>query len=246
MNKEGYIQLPRSITDEEDYYKDRFTRAQAYIDLFFLAAWTERTFRIRGNVVTIQRGQVATSIRSLSNRWQWCKDTVQKFLNELENDGKVRTQRSRLINVITLNYYLNDRTQNRTQNRTPIINNNKGKKDTNVSQKDIPDYVSPDFRDVYMEWIQYRKEIGKPYKTDKGRKVFYDELVNLSGGNPDIARLIIEQSEAKEWPNIYKLKTSNYGNKDTRPNNRPTPENNIADAQHAAFMRMREVVNSAE
>ena len=256
MNKEGYIQLPRSITNEEDYYKDRFTRTQAYIDLFFLAAWTERTFRIRGNVVTIQRGQVATSIRSLSNRWQWCKDTVQKFLKELENGGKISTQRSRLINVITLNYYFDDstqdRTQNSTQNRTPIINNNKGKeikKDNKLSQKDFsqeiaPDFVAMDYAEIYLEWMNYRKEIGKPYKSDTGRKRFYNELVKLSGGDADKARLIVEQSEAHEWQGIFKLKEDNNGNKNSRPNYRPNPNDNIADAQKAALERMQSVIDS--
>ena len=131
MNKDGYIQLPRCITDEEDYYKDRFTRTQAYIDLFFLAAWTERKFFIRGNEVMVKRGQVATSEQNLAVRWRWSRNTVRKFLLELEKGGKIEQQRSRIIKVITLKYYLDveqpNEQQIEQQNEQPIINNNKGK-----------------------------------------------------------------------------------------------------------------------
>ena len=263
MNKDGYIQLPRSITDEEDYYKDRFTRTQAYIDLFFLAAWTERTFRIRGNAVTIKRGQVATSENNLAVRWGWSRNTVRKFISELEKDGKIEHHKSRIINVITLNSYYQPEQQNEQQIEQqieqPIINNNKVKeykKDTNVSQKDfstdfVPDYVDNAFRDIYIEWMNYRSQVGKPYKSDIGRKRFYNELIRLSAGDPQKARLIIQQSEANEWQGIFEIKQDNNNdyeqrNTNNRPNHRPSPDENIADAQKAAIERMQSVINSAD
>ena len=256
MSKGGYIQLPRCITDEEDYYKDRFTRTQAYIDLFFLAAWTERKIFIRGNEVTVKRGQVAASEQYLATRWRWSRNTVRKFLSELEKGGKIEQQRSRVIKVITLKYYFQPEQQNEhqieQQNEQPIINNNKGKeykKDNKLSQKDFsqeiaPDFVAMDYAEIYLEWMNYRKEIGKPYKSDTGRKRFYNELVKLSGGDADKARLIVEQSEAHEWQGIFKLKEDNNGNSNTRPNHRPTPDDNIAEAQRAALERMRSVIDS--
>ena len=256
MNKDGYIQLPRCITDEEDYYKDRFTRTQAYIDLFFLAAWTERKIFIRGNEVTVKRGQVATSEQNLAVRWRWSRNTVRKFLLELEKGGKIEQQRSRIIKVITLKYYLGveqpNEQQIEQQNEQPIINNNKGKeykKDNKLSQKDFsrefaPDFVAPEFADIYLEWMNYRRQIGKPFKSDIGRKRFYNELLKLSGSNPEKARLIIQQSEAHEWQGIFELKQDNNGNTNSRPNYRPNPNDNIADAQKAAFERMRSVIDS--
>ena len=259
MNKDGYIQLPRSITDEEDYYRDRFTRTQAYIDLFFLAAWTERTFIIRGNEVTVKRGQVATSEQNLAVRWSWSRNTVRKFLSELEKGGKIEHQKSRIINVITLKYYFQLEQQNEhqieQQNEQPIINNKnikEYKKDNKLSQKGFsqeiaPDFVAPDFADIYLEWMHYRKEIGKPFKSDIGRKRFYNELLKLSGNDPEKARLIIQQSEAHEWQGIFELKQdSSNGNTNSRPNYRPNPNDNIAEAQEAAAARMRAVISSAD
>ena len=111
----------------------------------------------------------------------------------------------------------------------------------------VPDFVAMDFTDIYIEWMHYRKEIGKPYKSDTGRKRFYNELIKLSEGDPDKARLIIEQSEAHEWQGIFKLKQdNNNGNPNNRPNCRPTPNENIAEAQEAAAARMRAVICSAD
>lgn len=116
--KDGYIIIPRAVLDD-DYFADRFTRAQAFIDLYFLAAYKERTFFIRGNRVVVKRGQVAVSLRDLAARWQWSKNTVAKFINELESVGKIGTHRSRIINIITLkNYKCND-PQNDPQNDPP-------------------------------------------------------------------------------------------------------------------------------
>ncbi len=257
MNNEGYIQLPRIIKDEELYFRERFTAALAYIDLFFLAAWTKRSFIIRGNEVTIERGQIAISEQNLANRWRWSRNTVRKFLTELQKEGKIEQQKSRIINVITLKYYCYSEQQNEQQseqqNEQPNINNIEiNIKDKKLSQKEIsldfvPDYVDFDFRDLYIEWMRYRKQIGKPYKSDIGRKRFYNQLIGLSGGDTNKARLIIEQSEANEWQGIFNLKQdNNYGNSNSRSNNRPTPNDNIADAQEAALNRMRAVISSAD
>lgn len=253
----GYIQLPRSIMDEEFYFQERFTRAQAYIDLFSVAAYTERTFRIRGNLVTIQRGQVATSENNLAIRWGWSRNTVRKFLEQLVKDGKIEQQKSRIINKISLKDYYHVEQQNEQQveqqNEQPIINEKKGKqkKDSELSQKDFsqkkaPDFVAMDFAEIYLEWMRYRDEIGKPYTSDTARRAFYDSLVECSGGNPDKARLIIKKSIANGWRDIYELKQDNNGYSNRRTNYWPTTKDNVEDAQQAAIARMHAVIASAD
>ncbi len=122
---EGYIILPRAIMDE-DYFSQKFTRTQALIDLYLLAAYAERTFNIRGNKVIVKRGQVAIAERSLSERWQWSKNTVHRYLKELSESGKIDLQKSHVINILSVNYYGYDGTQIDPQNGTqidPPINN---------------------------------------------------------------------------------------------------------------------------
>ena len=99
--KEGYIKLPRSIIDDE-YFSQKFTRAQALIDLYFLAGYKDKVIFIRGNRVAVKRGQIAASVRELSDRWHWSKNTVHQFLEWLEEEGKIDINRSHIINIITI------------------------------------------------------------------------------------------------------------------------------------------------
>lgn len=116
--KDGYIILPRAVLDD-DYFADRFTRAQAYIDLYFLAAYKERTFFIRGNRVVVKRGQVAVSKKDLGDRWKWSRNTVQKFLDEQQAAGKIEQQKSRIITIVTLKNYPQIEQQIEQQNEQP-------------------------------------------------------------------------------------------------------------------------------
>lgn len=115
---EGYIILPRAIMDEE-YFSQKFTRSQALIDLYMLAAYTDRTFSIRGNKVVVRRGQVAVAEQSLAERWKWSRNTVRKFLAEMAASKKLEQQRSRVINILSLNYYGITAQQNKQQNEHP-------------------------------------------------------------------------------------------------------------------------------
>ncbi|MBR6445012.1 MAG: hypothetical protein IKS94_01055 [Prevotella sp.] len=141
--KDGYIILPRAVLDD-DYFAQKFTRAQAYIDLYFLAAYKERTFYIRGNPVTVKRGQVSVSKKNLADRWQWSRNTVQKFLDELQAHGKIEQQKSRIITIISLKNYEQIEQQNEQQNEQPY---NKGK-----------------LKDYFKEKI-YKKENGNNRKN---------------------------------------------------------------------------------
>ena len=110
--KDSYIILPRTVVDD-DYFSQKFTRAQAFIDLFFLAAYKERTFYIRGNKVTVKRGQVSASKALLADRWKWSRNTVQKYLDELQAVGKIEQHKSNIVTIISLkNYEMNEKFDN--------------------------------------------------------------------------------------------------------------------------------------
>ena len=116
--KDGYIILPRAVLDD-DYFAQKFTRAQAFIDLYFLAAYKARSFYIRGNKVLVKRGQVAVSKKDLADRWKWSRNTVQKFLDEQQEAKKIEQQKSRIITIVTLKNYPQIEQQNEQQNEQP-------------------------------------------------------------------------------------------------------------------------------
>jgi hypothetical protein len=80
---QGWIKLHRQITENEFYFSERFTRAQAWIDLLLLAAHKERTVFIRGVEVNLKPGELCYSQLSLAKRWRWNRKTVMAFLKFL-------------------------------------------------------------------------------------------------------------------------------------------------------------------
>lgn len=165
----NFMMLSRDLFETEDYLLERFTRREALLDLLYLAAYKDRSFKIRGNVVEQKAGQVAKSIRELAGRWHWSVNTVQRYLKELESDGVIDTQKSNVIQVISIKKYLILNTQSDTQfdtqtdtpiNKEYIYNNNK-EKDTEVSkrkpkEKKKKDSVPPTLDEV----AAYIKEKG--------------------------------------------------------------------------------------
>ena len=133
MENKGFIMIDRSILEDDMYFSEKFTRMQALMDLCLLAAFKSRTFYIRGNKVELQPMQVAKSIRDLADRWQWGINKVRSFILELEKSGIIDTQKTSVIQIITIKKYVVMNTQTDTQTDTPIIKNN----NVNNENKDI-------------------------------------------------------------------------------------------------------------
>lgn len=103
----GYSMLSKELMDSEEYFSERFTRMQAYIDLCLLAAWKDRKFIKRGQVIELKAGQLAKSEEELAERWKWSRNTVRKYLNEQQIIGNIEQRKSRLITIITVKFGLN-------------------------------------------------------------------------------------------------------------------------------------------
>lgn len=67
------------------------------------------------------------------------------------------------------------------------------------------DFVSPEFREAFAEWLRFKADRRESYKSEKSAKMCYDKLVKLSGGKPDVAMLVVEQSMANNWAGIFEL-----------------------------------------
>ena len=69
--------------------------------------------------------------------------------------------------------------------------------------------LSDEMKVVAEEWLKYKREKKQTYKPS-GFKTFCKHLIELSGNDPSVARLIIEQSMANNYSGIFKLKDINY------------------------------------
>lgn len=72
------------------------------------------------------------------------------------------------------------------------------------------------FQPILYDWVCYRKEIKKSFKSIKSVQAAYKQLYELSDGNPQIAMKIVEQSIASSWQGLFPLKNDNRNNNSKR------------------------------
>ena len=72
------------------------------------------------------------------------------------------------------------------------------------------DFVSEAFKETFQTWLEYKKERGESYKSEKSLKICYNKLLSLSDNSPDRAKLIVEQSIANNWQGLFELKERNH------------------------------------
>ena len=86
----GFIYLHRQIQECWIWFNDeRFSQGQAWVDLLLSANHKDVKLPFNGEFVTVERGQLLTSIRKLADRWKWHRNTVKRFLNLLEKDNMI-------------------------------------------------------------------------------------------------------------------------------------------------------------
>ena len=73
-------------------------------------------------------------------------------------------------------------------------------------------FVDIVFIPIVKDFIQYRKQIKKPYKTERGVQMFYNELKKLSGNNYQKALRLVEHAKGKEWQTVYQIKDESRRN----------------------------------
>lgn len=138
----GWIKLPRSIMDDPIYFAEPFTRAQAWIDLLLLANYADGYFIVRGNRVNVKRGQIGRSQQNLAERWRWSRGKVDRFLTEMEKDGRIIQQKNRitsLISIVNFEYMYSmtqqneQQTEQQTTHQTDINNKNNKNNNNNTS-----------------------------------------------------------------------------------------------------------------
>ena len=101
----SWIRLHRKLMDDPLYFAEPFSKMQAWIDLLLLANFADRVTFIRGNRVTIKRGQLAYSREWFSGRWRWSRGKIDRFLDMLERENMIGRQKSAVITCISiLNY----------------------------------------------------------------------------------------------------------------------------------------------
>ena len=100
-----WVKLHRALNDNPLWLLEEFTKAQAWVDLILNANWKQGSFSVRGNIIVVDRGQIAWSEITMADRWKWSKGKVRRFLSYLELSGNIVQQKSFVTTVITICNY---------------------------------------------------------------------------------------------------------------------------------------------
>ena len=126
-DSKGWIKTYRKIQDCWIWQIDKpFDERSAWIDLLLTANHKDVKMLFNGELITVKRGQIITSIRKLSEKWKWNKDKTLKFFRLLESDRMIERDSDKFRTLLTIvNYEVyqdcvdTEQTQQGTQIGTP-------------------------------------------------------------------------------------------------------------------------------
>lgn len=120
------------------------------------------------------------------------------------------------IDKMTTGYSQNDHggIVKMTTNNTNIYNTNNNTSN-NTKDKGTPAryFDDEELNNKFLEFLSMRKKIRKPVRTDRALKALLKKLHELSGGDVELMKQIIDQSLDKEWLGLFELKTGNDSTK---------------------------------
>lgn len=172
----GWVSIHRSIQDHWLYDDRPFNYSMAWIDMVLSCNHSDNKILFNRNPITIERGQMLTSIRNLADRWGWGRDKVARFLKLLESDGmiiKESDSKRTLITLVNYDFFQGCAFENRTVNghrsdtdkatdtAQTIMNNNVNNENKNNS-------ASKHFKAPSVEEVQrYCRERGNNVDAER-------------------------------------------------------------------------------
>lgn len=232
---DGWIKIHRKLLDWEWY--DDGNAVRVFLHLLLTANFEPKKW----HGITIERGQLATSVVNLASQVHLTSKQIRIVLEKLKNTNEIDIQTTNKYTLITICKYADYQTQEATIGQTngnqmanegqtngnqrattkEIKKDKKERTEENIFAQAV-DELQPEIKESIMAcaneiecWIDYKKnEFRAKYKTAISFKAFLNKLYNLGNGNPEIMKAIIEQSIANHYQGIFELKNKKYG--DTR------------------------------
>lgn len=104
----------------------------------------------------------------------------------------------------------NKQTNNKQEYKKENIDNKlsikeKKEKKPKFNVRDDLSYVDAPYVAIWQEWLDYKEEIKKQYKTQRGAKSQYQTLIKYANNNPILANVIVKISIEHSWDGLFPL-----------------------------------------
>ena len=116
VNK-GWFSLERSLWDHWLAPKKPYSKFEAWIDLIRGANHAPAKIMLKGQLISLDRGDQARSQVTLANNWGWSRDKVRRFCKLLEDEGKIRQQNNNVTSILTICNY-SEKQNNKAADKT--------------------------------------------------------------------------------------------------------------------------------
>ncbi|MEE0915599.1 MAG: hypothetical protein U0L45_03740 [Alistipes sp.] len=217
IGTKGFIKLPRSLLAEK-WAQNPQTLSVA-IHLLAMASLESKSY----NGARLGRGQVLTSVRKLAKISGLTERAVRTALKAQQATHFLTQQVTHQFSIITIckfDIYAGkpsasdtaSDTQN-AQQQTHINKNNKENKNNTYSIEEILLSVEDNWRSIIEQWLQYKKDSGKPYKSARAVQSFITNLRNNSGNNASTAAEMVNNAMANNWSGVFPLRKQSTPNK---------------------------------
>ena len=218
IGTKGFIKLPRSLLSEK--WASNPQSLSVAIHLLAMANIEDNKLF---NGARLGRGQVLTSVRKLAKISGLTERAVRTALRTQQATHFLTQQVTHQFSIITIckfDIYAGkpsasdtaSDTQN-AQQQTHINKNNKENKNNTYSIEEILLSVEDNWRSIIEQWLQYKKDSGKPYKSARAVQSFITNLRNNSGNNASTAAEMVNNAMANNWSGVFPLRKQSTPNK---------------------------------
>ena len=209
----GWFLIHRKLFDNDLWLSEKFTKAQAWIDIVGNANHTDKFIFIRGHRIEVKRGQLAWSELTMAKRWRWSRHRVSDFLKYLEKMVQQIEQQKNtfttLCTVINYDLYQNKGQQKghqkdikRTSKGTQLIND---KELNNVKKGEVDNKFILEVEKLFpMLKVEEELEKWQDWKKSRGR-VFKDNQAAFRNWLRKSKEYFLERNPQPEPPTNKKI-----------------------------------------
>lgn len=176
----GWIKLYRQLQDCWIWLdKEPFDKRSAWVDLLLTANHSDKKILFNGELITVKRGQILTSVRKLSAKWKWSVNKVYRFLKLLESDEMLQKESDKDRTLLTIvNYSIFQCFEYTNENSNGNANGNSDEY-TSETPTETPTDTGTEHKQECKEY-KNDKNVKNEKKERKGQAVYYpnDELLN--------------------------------------------------------------------
>lgn len=213
----GFIKLPRSLLSEK--WASNPQSLSVAVHLLAMASLEDKLY----NGARLGRGQVLTSVRKLAKISGLTERAVRTALRTQQATHFLTQQVTHRFTIITICKFdiyagkvgASDTVSDtlNAQQPTHINKNTKEYKNNTISIEEILLSVEDNWRSIIEQWLQYKKDSGKPYKSARAVQQFVTHLRNISGNNVTEATSMVNNAMANNWSGVFPQRKQTTPNK---------------------------------